>query len=150
MTRRALLATAMLIPVAACSSPTPRPAGTATAAASNTVAGGCDARFTLQNRTTTSISEFYFRPAGATDWGGDRFGSRLLGRGMTMSFRVTGEGRHDLRIVWANGRDSRLDNVNLCEVPLIVADNDRLIAPSGPPSPAARAAGARGAGTPGR
>jgi len=130
----------LLSAVAACASPAPPPA-----AAPVIPSGGCEARFTLQNRSTTSVAEFYFRPAGASEWGIDRFGSRQLTRGLTMSFRVVGEGRHDLRIVWATGRESRLDNVNLCEVPLVVAENDRLMTPSGPAPAAAPPRGRPGA-----
>lgn len=117
-----------LVAAAACSSEAPRPAATTNA---TPPPGGCEARFTFQNRSPTAVAEFYFRPAGASEWGPDRFGSRQLARGLTMSFRVVGPGQHDLRIVWANGRESRLDNVDLCNVPLIVAENDRLSAPAG-------------------
>lgn len=130
--------------LAACGSPAAPPAQTAAAPA--IPPGGCDARFTIQNRSSTNVAEFYYRPAGGSEWGTDRFGQRLLNRGLTMSFRAQGAGRHDLRIVWANGRESRLDNVNLCETPLVVADNDRLFvptaggqaAPPAAPAPAAR------------
>lgn len=125
---RRIAALALLSVAAACSSPAPTPPSSAAAAIPP---GGCESRFTIQNRSTTSVVEFYFRPAGAADWGADRFGSRQLTRGLTMSFRVVGEGRQDLRIVWSTGRESRLDNVNLCEVPLIVAEDDRLVVPSG-------------------
>lgn len=143
---RRLFALPLLAAIAGCSPSAPPP--TAAASASPVPPGGCDARFILQNRSTTSVAEFYFRQAGSSDWGPDRFGTRLLSRGLTMGFRVVGEGRHDLRIVWATGRESRLDNVNLCETPLIVAENDRLFTPSGaPPAPAsAPAPRARGAG----
>ncbi len=101
----------LLSAVAACASPPPPPA-----AAPVIPSGGCEARFTLQNRSTTSVVEFYFRPVGSSDWGIDRFGSRQLTRGLTMSFRVVGEGRHDLRIVWATGQvlvtDLKVDPIN--------------------------------------
>lgn len=139
---RRVAAFTLLSIAAACSSPAPT---APSAAAPSIPPGGCESRFTLQNRSTTSVVEFYFRPAGSSDWGIDRFGSRQLTRGLTMSFRVVGEGRHDLRIVWSNGRESRLDNVNLCQVPLVVAEDDRLMVPSGPTSAAAPPRGRPGA-----
>ena len=128
----ALAGTSLL---AACGASSPPPA----AAAQASVAGGCESRFTLQNRSSNSVIEFYYRPAGAAEWGNDRFGQRMLGRGLTTSFRTVGDGRSDLRITWASGRQSQLDNVNLCETPLIVADNDRLFVPTAGAQPAAAA-----------
>lgn len=114
--------------VAACGPSSPPPAS-ATATAASAAPSSCDARFTLQNRSAVSVAEFYFRPAGSSEWGADRLVTRLLSRGLTVGYRAGGDGRYDLRIVWANGRESRLDNVNLCETPLIVADDGRLFAP---------------------
>ena len=121
--------------LAACGPSSPPPAASAAAAA--VAPGGCDTRFTLQNRSSNTVSEFYFRPVGASEWGPDRFGQRHLTRGLTAGYRATGDGRYDLRIVWQSGRESRLDNVNLCEHPLVVADADRLFAPSASAQPAA-------------
>lgn len=90
--------------------------------------GSCEGRFTLTNRTPTSIAEFYFRPAGGSGWGLDRLGNRTLTRGHSVSFRISGDGRHDVRVVFANDRAAELMNINLCEVPLLAAEERGLVA----------------------
>lgn len=121
---RARLAAAVLVALlGACAAPAPPPAAAPTASLPD---GGCERRFTVVNRTQVVLSEFYYRPAGATDWGADRFVARQLAPQQTLSFRIAGSGMHDLRAVWANNREARLNNVNLCEHGLIVADDRGL------------------------
>lgn len=112
--------------LAGCATPAPRPPTTAVPAALPD--GGCERRFTITNRSQVVLSEFYYRPAGAAEWGPDRFVARQLASNQSMSYRIVGPGMHDLRAVWANNREARLNNVDLCQAGLIVAD-DRGLAP---------------------
>ncbi|HYF07702.1 MAG TPA: hypothetical protein VD970_08775 [Acetobacteraceae bacterium] len=126
-TRPWLAGAALATGLAACGTPAPplAPPGARPAALPP---GSCEGRFTLTNRTPTSIAEFYFRPAGGSGWGLDRLGNRTLTRGQSISFRVSGEGRHDVRVVFANDRAAELMNINLCEVPLLAAEERGLVA----------------------
>ena len=122
--RHSLGAVLLLAGLAGCGGSPPPPAPAQRTA--ELPPGHCDRRFTLHNRSSREIAEFYFRPAGGSEWGTDRFGSRLLSRGHSISFRVIGEGRRDLRIVFANGEARQLMGVNLCEVGLVAAEDAAL------------------------
>ena len=126
--RRALLGLAGALLVAAlgaCGGPPAAapPAATATAVLPD---GGCERRVTITNRAPLTLTEFFYRPAGTTEWGLDRFGTRQLATNQSISFRISGAGMHDLRAVWSNNREARLDGVNFCETGLIVADERGL------------------------
>ena len=80
----------------------------------------------ITNRAPLTLTEFFYRPAGTTEWGLDRFGTLQLATNQSISFRISGAGMHDLRAVWSNNREARLDGVNFCETGLIVADERGL------------------------
>ena len=118
---RALAGLAMAL--GACGGPTAAPPQ---AVGAGPPEGGCERRITVVNRAPITLAEFYLRPAGTTDWGTDRFGTRQLTTNQALSFRHVGAAGHDLRAVWTNNREARLDGVNLCETGLIVADERGL------------------------
>ncbi len=121
--RHGLVGVLLIAALGACGGP---PAAAPSAATAVLPDGGCERRVTITNRAPLTLSEFFYRPAGTTEWGPDRFGARQLATNQSLSFRISGAGMHDLRAVWSNNREARLDGVNFCETGLIVADERGL------------------------
>lgn len=85
-------------------------------------AQSCDTSFVLLNTSQVVVQEFFFNQANNPSWGRDRLGDGVLNPGAQMSFRPIGNAtRYDFRVVWANGENAEMRNVNVCSTSQIVA-----------------------------
>jgi hypothetical protein len=85
-------------------------------------AQSCDTSFVLMNTSRVVVQEFYFNPARNPEWGRDRLGDGVVNPGGQMAFRPTGNAtRYDFRVVWSNGENAELRNVDICSTAQIVA-----------------------------
>lgn len=89
---------------------------------------GCDTRFSLVNHSGVAIREFYFTPAARQGFGADRLGRRMVGPGQSVDF-VTGQpGRHDFRIVMADGYRTHRMGADVCGMTRLVMNHRTLSA----------------------
>lgn len=85
-------------------------------------AQSCDTSFVLRNTSSAVVQEFYYNSASMSSWGRDRLGDSVVASGGQMAFRPTGNAtRYDFRVVWANGENAELRNVDICATSQIVA-----------------------------
>jgi hypothetical protein len=75
-----------------------------------------DPSFTLTNRGSAAMREFFATPAGRTNWGRDRLNGNELGPGAKRDFRLPADGNcvFDVRAVFADGRSEDRRGVNTC------------------------------------
>lgn len=89
---------------------------------------GCDTRFTLVNQSGVAIREFYFTTSAQQGFGADRLGRRMVGPGQSVDF-VTGQpGRHDFRIVMADGYRTHRMGADVCGMTRLVMNHRTLSA----------------------
>lgn len=88
--------------------------------ASSALAQSCDTRFTLVNQSQVTINEFYFSRSSDSDWGNDRFGPNVLPGGRQVNMDTNAPGRHDFKVVAANGQSLELRNVDICQVSRLI------------------------------
>ena len=85
-------------------------------------AQSCDTSFVLLNTSRVVVQEFYFNPANNPNWGRDRLGDGVVNPGGQMAFRPAGNAtRYDFRVVWANGENAEMRNVDVCATSQVVA-----------------------------
>lgn len=90
--------------------------------ASTASAQSCDTSFVLLNTSRVVVQEFYFNPAANPNWGRDRLGDGVVNPGAQMAFRPAGNAtRYDFRVVWANGENAEMRNIDICSTSQIVA-----------------------------
>lgn len=90
--------------------------------ASSAFAQSCDTRFTLVNQSPVAINEFYFSRSSDSDWGSDRFGQNVLPSGRQVNMDTNAPGRHDFKVVAANGHAMELRNVDICQVTRLIVN----------------------------
>ena len=73
--------------------------------------------FTLENKGSAAILEFYATPAGRANWGRDRLDGRLP-PGARVAIRVPADGNciYDLRATFIGGRTEDQRGLNVCQV----------------------------------
>lgn len=75
--------------------------------------------FTLVNKTSVDLREFYASPPEVDSWEEDILGSSILGAGHSVQIRIT-DGRrtciYDLKGVFTDGDEVEQRNVNLCDL----------------------------------
>jgi hypothetical protein len=78
--------------------------------------------FTLVNATGYTINELYIGPVTSNRWGRDVLGTGVLpsGRQTPITFAPgQSECRWDIKVVYADGDESELRNVDLCRISVI-------------------------------
>ena len=77
--------------------------------------------FTLRNRGSVVINEVYVSSSATSNWGADRLGANTLAPGRSLSIVLpAGQCRNDIKVVFANGRESERRGVNTCELTEVV------------------------------
>ena len=89
---------------------------------------GCDTRFTLVNQSGVAIREFYFTPRSLQGFGADRLGRRMVAPGQSVDFVAGQPGRHDFRIVMADGYRTHRMGADVCGMTRLVM-NHRTLSP---------------------
>lgn len=74
--------------------------------------------FTLENKGSAAILEFYATPAGRANWGRDRLDGKTLAAGGKAPIRLPADGNciYDLRAVFTGGHEDVQHEVNVCKV----------------------------------
>jgi hypothetical protein len=88
----------------------------------------CDRRFTLNNQSGVTISQFFFGSSAQRAWGADQLGSNVLGNGRSVRYETRHAGRNDFKVVWANGQTAELMNIDICATSEIVATPRGIVA----------------------
>jgi len=88
----------------------------------------CDARFTLVNQTGVPIREFYFTPSAMQGFGANRIGRQFVRPGESVEFVAGQPGRHDFRIVMADGYRTHRMGADVCAMSRLVMDGRTLSA----------------------
>lgn len=89
---------------------------------------GCDTRFTLVNQSGVAIREFYFTPSAQQGFGADRLGRRVVAPGQAVDFVAGQPGRHDFRIVMADGYRTHRMGADVCGMTRLVMNHRTLSA----------------------
>ncbi len=89
---------------------------------------GCDTRFTLVNQSGVAIREFYFTPRSLQGFGADRLGRRMVAPGQSVDFVAGQPGRHDFRIVMADGYRTHRMGADVCGMTRLVMNHRTLSA----------------------
>lgn len=89
---------------------------------------GCDTRFSLVNQSGVAIREFYFTPAARQGFGADRLGRRMVAPGQSVDFVAGQPGRHDFRIVMADGYRTHRMGADVCGMTRLVMNHRTLSA----------------------
>jgi hypothetical protein len=99
-TLRAAIVLAALFPAAALAQSAPNPS------------------FTLDNRASIAIRQFFATPGGRANWGRDRLDGKGLAPGASLAFRLPADGNciYDLRVVFVDGRAEDRRGLNTCQV----------------------------------
>ena len=88
----------------------------------------CDTRFALVNQSGVAIREFYFSPSARQGFGADRLGRRMVGPGQAVDFVAGQPGRHDFRVVMADGYRTHRMGADVCGMTQLVMNNRTLSA----------------------
>jgi len=77
-----------------------------------------DPSFNLLNRSGQTIREIYVSAVTDTNWGRDLLGQDVLADGRTFAVRIAPSAgcRHDVRVVYADGRPEERRDVNTCTI----------------------------------
>lgn len=102
-------------------------------------AQGGDPSFSLVNRSGQAINEIYVSPVSEPNWGRDLLGAEVLPDGRAFPVRIAPSAgcRHDVRVVYADGRPEERRNLDTCAVSELVfgsAAPPRAAGPGGNPS----------------
>jgi hypothetical protein len=85
-------------------------------------AQSCDTSFVLMNTSRVVVQEFYFNPARNPTGAVTASAMAWSIRAGQMAFRPAGNAtRYDFRVVWSNGENAELRNVDICSTSRIVA-----------------------------
>lgn len=77
-----------------------------------------DPSFNLLNRSGETIREIYVSPVTERNWGRDLLGQDVLPPGRTLAVRIAPSAgcRHDVRVVYADGRPEERRDVDTCTI----------------------------------
>lgn len=102
-------------------------------------AQGGDPSFNLVNRTGQVINEIYVSPTREQFWGRDLLGNETLANGRAFPVRIAPAAgcRHDVRVVFADGRNDERRNQDTCAIA-------EMVFGTAAPTPPAAASGSTG------
>ncbi len=89
---------------------------------------GCDTRFSLVNQSGVAIREFYFTPSALQGFGANRLGRQFVRPGQSVDFAAGQPGRHDFRIVMADGYRTHRMGADVCGMTRLVMNHRTLSA----------------------
>lgn len=111
----------LLLILAACGAPSSPGAPVA-----GGMAWGCN-ELELRNTAAVTVEQAYFSAAGQADWGQDLLAPATLPPGGVQRVRVR-PGSSAARIVFANGRAAEMAGLDVCGAPVLVIQQNSLLA----------------------